>query len=231
MLMWRLGSSPEIKAYHEHDDVAFDNFKLRDEDTVQRLLSRSPFPFVVFKPLVETDRIRCFMSAFGPAKAIWVYRRAEDRANSSLAKFGPGSLKVFGRIARGGWPDTWGAQAMTDEDRKLIQSFDYTDMSAGEAAALFWYVRNQIFFREKLDTDKDVWLVSYEAFVSEPEADMRRLCRFLGCRYYPSMVRGIHARSIARQEAPRISERTREMCSILYERFDRVRANKENNVC
>src|SRR5205823_5162999 len=107
-------------------------------------------------------------------RAIWAYRGVDGRVRSALAKFGDANLRVLTEIASGRGRETWQAQRLSPESLELIGSFDWASMSAASAAALFWYVRNSLFFDLGLERRDDVLLSSYDALVSFPEAGTRR---------------------------------------------------------
>jgi hypothetical protein len=92
-------------------------------------------------------------------------------------------------------------------------------MSPESAAALFWYVRNALFFEQGLDGRDDVMLASYDAFLADPERHMRALAAFLDFPYRPELVEHMAPRSAPAPPLeidPAIRRRTDE----LQERLD-----------
>ena len=66
------------------------------------------------------------------------------------------------------------------------------------AQALWWYLRNQLYFDLGLDERADCYLLSYDRMVADPPNEMARLCQFLG------VDRDHRSTSpIARRHAPR----------------------------
>ena len=64
--------------------VGKDGIRLNPLPDVAAVLSRVPAPLVVMKPLVETQRVRTLLNYFPNAKALFMYRRYADVANSDL---------------------------------------------------------------------------------------------------------------------------------------------------
>lgn len=221
-----LGRSPEIRHYPEHDPAAFDDFMLRDDDTVARLIATCPFRYVVFKPLTDSHRVVELARRFS-GRTVWMYRRHEDRANSAVAKFGAHNLEVLSRIAVGEGMDAWQARGLSEENLALVREFDYGRMRPEDAAALMWYLRNDLFFQQGMAGDDAAWLVAYESFVHRPEQSMQSLCRFLGAAWRPALVKGVHRKSVARRESAVSNERIDELCNRMYERLEEVRQAKE----
>lgn len=215
-----LERSPEVWHYPEHDPYAFENYILRDNATIQSLVSNNPFKTLVFKPLTDSHRVNDLMSRFGEGMGIWMFRRYEDRANSAVVKFGAHNLEVLTDISNDKNLDIWQAQGLVEEDILLIKSFDYSDMNPGEAASLFWYLRNKLFFNQELNNDKRVMPVCYEELVNDPEGTMRKVCAHIGVQYRPYIISGIHARSLGKQQAPDIRSEITTLCDDMYARLD-----------
>ncbi|MEK8106130.1 hypothetical protein NKG94_14905 [Micromonospora sp. M12] len=69
----------------------------------------------------------------------------------------------------------------------LIRAHDPHRLDPHSGAALFWYVRNSLVFHLGLDRRADVLLCDYDALVTEPAAQVRRLCAFLDFPYHPRL--------------------------------------------
>jgi hypothetical protein len=181
---------------------------------------------VLFKPLCDSHRTNDLLDTLhfpSPPLAIWAYRDVDGRVRSAVAKFGDVNRRALTEIAESPGPvDRWEAGGLTDETRELIRSLDPASMSPESAAALFWYVRNSLFFQLGLDQRRDVLLTSYQEFLADPEASMRRLCRFLGLPYDDAFVRHVGAGSRRPGGGPsvEIDPRVRAMCDELKERLD-----------
>jgi hypothetical protein len=156
-------------------------------------------------------------------RAIWAYRGVDGRVRSALAKFGDTNLRVLAEIAAGGGVGMWQAERLSDENRELIGSFDWTSMSPTSAAALFWYVRNSLFFDLGLDRRDDVLLSSYDELVEQPEARTRALASFLGLQWHPDLAAHIDQRNVTRP-APLLDldPRVRSVCDDLEARLKEV---------
>ena len=68
-------------------------------------------------------------------------------------------------------------------------------VDAESAAALFWLVRNRLYFEQGLAERPDVHLVCYERVVADPEAEIDALARFLGVEDSPERYAHIDRRS------------------------------------
>ena len=223
MLVRGLEESPEVEVRNENDHTAFHRFRLRSDDVIRRLVTSSGHRYVLFKPLCDSHRTIELLDGLrtpSPGRAIWMYRAVDGRVRSAVAKFGPSNLLVLREIAAGRGLDRWQAQGLSDESLRLVRSFDYTGLSPEDGAALFWYVRNCLFFDLGLDRRDDVFLASYDALIADPDRVMRPLCTFLGFPYSPRLVAHIAERSSGRRSPLDLHPEIRARCEALGDRLD-----------
>lgn len=226
MLVRGLERSPRFEVHNENDRRAFDRFFLRPSPAIRSIVTRSHHDFVLFKPLCDSHRITHLLDDLGTptrGKAIWAYRGVDGRARSAVAKFGDTNLRILARIARGEGDRLWQAQSLSDASRDLIGSLDYERMTPESAAALFWFVRNSLYFELGLDRRDDVHLVSYDAMLATPAPTMRSLCSFLGFPFEDRLIG--HIRAHAPKAVPlAIDPAVRAACDGLQARLDEAAA-------
>jgi hypothetical protein len=226
MLVRGLERAPEFQVYNENNQAAFSRFRLRPDPVLRRLIDSSRHPYVLVKPLCDSHRTAELLDGLGtrhPGRALWVYRSPDGRTRSALAKFGDSNLVALREIATGGGWDRWEAQRLSQDSLDLLASFDWTTMSAASASALFWVVRNRLYFELGLDRRPDVLLVSYDAALRDPEAELRRISAFLGFPYRASLIEHIEPRPPATPGPLAIDDRVREYCEALAIRLDAAR--------
>jgi hypothetical protein len=223
MLVRGLERAPEFEVFNENHRAAFSRFRLRPDPVIRRLADGSRHPYVLFKPLCDAHRTAELLDALGtrqPGRALWVYRSMDGRARSALAKFGDANLQALREIAGGGGRHRWEAQALSPDSLDLVAGFDWTRMSAASAAALFWLVRNRLYFERGLDRRPDVLLVSYDAALADPASELRRICGFLGFPYRPELAAHIAPRPPATAGPLAVDARVRAGCEELAARLD-----------
>ena len=221
MIVRGLERAPEFEVYNENHRAAFWRFRLRPDPVIRRLVDDSRHPYVLFKPLCDAHRTPELLEGLGtrrPGRALWVYRSVDGRTRSAVAKFGDVNLRALRKIAAGD-RDAWQAQRLSPESLDLIASFDWTRMSATSAAALFWYVRNRLYFELGLDRRSDVLLVSYDAMLRDPAAEARRICAFLEFPYHPRLIAHVAPRAPATPGPLDIDPRVRARCEELAARL------------
>jgi hypothetical protein len=153
---------------------------------------------------------------------VWAYRNVDGRVRSAVRKFGNANLKALSGIAAGEGLDSWQAGGLSEDRLALIRRFDFDIMSPESAAALFWFLRNSLFFDLALHQRNDVALASYEETVSDPERAMRALCGFLDFPYRPSLISHIDARASGPEHPLDLDPEVRALCDDLEEQLART---------
>ena len=226
LLAHGLDEMPEFQVFNEGNTKAFDAYHLRSLPTVGQLVRQSGAKFVLFKPLCDSHRTPELLAHFAPqARAIWAYRNVDGRVRSAVAKFGESNLRVLRAFAAGEEQKPWNAwqvQGLSDESAGFIRSFDMNTLTAESGAALFWYVRNLLYFEMALDRRSDTVLVNYDEFLAEPERVARALCNFLDQPYRREMIAHLDPRRPVQRPPLPIDPRIRERCSDLKKRLDDV---------
>lgn len=226
MVVRGLESSPAVEVHNENDRAAFDRYELRDIATVRRIVQRSRARVVLFKPLCDSHRTVELLEDLGsamPPRAIWAFRSYEQRVRSALAKFGANNLQILADIAAGEGMHRWQARGISEDTMALIRSFDWTSMDPASAAALFWYVRNQLFFDQGLQHRPDVVAVSYDRLVTDPRLVLEPVVNVLGLRWDDRFIAHIDTRARTRTPQPLdIHARVRQVCDTLQARLEAV---------
>jgi hypothetical protein len=223
MLVRGLEQLPQVEVHNENDRRVFHRFRIKDEALV-RTCRQSRHAFILFKPLCDSHRTAELLqrAAPGRALAVWIYRDVDGRVRSSLAKFGASNRDALVAIAAGETA-AWQAGGLSTDDMELVRSLDPARLDAASASALFWYLRNKLYFSTGLHGRPDVHLTSYEAFLADPEQTTRDLCSFLGTPYVDRMT----AHMGPRQDGPRprleLDPRVRRLCDDLHERLESAR--------
>ena len=198
-----------------------DGERLRWKPTadVAAALAKLPFELVVTKPLVESHRATELLDSLPNSRAIWMFRHYLAVASSNLAKFGTANgHNDLAKLLAGG-PDEWRARC-SDEVRAQIASLVSKGVSDLDAAALFWWARNRLYFDQQLWQDSRVRLLRYESVVHDPAGCLAGLNDFLGI----SISAGPAERAVrqsAKQQA-QLQPAVEELCAELFDRFSGV---------
>lgn len=224
MVTHGLAYSPEFEIYNEGNRRAFSNYRLKSLDHVSVLIQRSRHPFVLFKPLNDTHRVLELLDDLSSSvrpKVLWVYREVTGRTKSAVAKFGDSNLRVLRRFAEDDGYVHWqlgGSEGLSDASRRIIQRYDVASLTPADGSALFWLIRNRLFFELGLDKRSDVMLVSYDRFISDPELTMNGVCRFLGLSFDAKYIDHVGVRR-TQSDGPKINDELLKECRDLEARL------------
>ena len=218
MVMDILERSFETDTYHERDPRAFDNYQMRDLDTIHRLVDASQAKYFIIKSLCESQRLKSLLDEFEPSKALWVVRNYDDAVNSMNISF-KGITERTKAIAVDRNSCGWRGQGMSDETHAIVRKYAHDNINDATAAALKWYYRNILFFEQDLDSDSRVKPISYEHLVTHPVEEMKAIFEFLGPEFHPRVVQWVSPRSIRLRPPPEIEPDVRELCDSLFQRF------------
>jgi hypothetical protein len=142
-------------------------------------MTQLPFELVVAKPLVESHRTIEILDSIPKAKAIWMLRHYLAVAKSDVARFGPeNGVRNLSRLVAGGTSD-WRANCSA-EVREQVTTLIKSDLSPLDAAAVFWWARNQLYFDQRLWEDDRVRVMRYESLIEAPSECLRGVGDFLG---------------------------------------------------
>ena len=213
---------PERSRLTSHDSQT--GIRLNSLDDVKAELGRDLAPLIVLKPLVETQNVLALLQYFDGAKALFLYRHYEDVVASDLKRFGleSGMRNLLPIIRNESW--NWRAEHVPEPVREIVARHFSETMQPYDAGALFWYVRNHLFFDLALFDYRSVWLCKYEALVREPMQVMRRIYYFGDVPFKLSarIVRNVHARSVGRGQGIRLSPEIRQICEELLQSLDEI---------
>jgi hypothetical protein len=214
--------SMDFDVYREISE-AMESFRIKDDAIIRNIIKSSRHGYVVFKPLTDSHRANEFLALTPDSYGIWMYRRANDRANSAVENTGSHNLDILRDLAIGRGMDRWQVQGLTAQNLRFVRSYSYENMSSHDAAALLWYLRNGLFFAQGLQQVANVLPLAYEDLVSDPKRIMRGLCRFIGARFADSMVTSVHTKSIGKRQ----SNLSKEIASLGEEMYQRLHEFQE----
>lgn len=223
MVCEAIGNSLHGWDYQESEaNIAFKDYQLRADWIVKSLIRMTPAPIVSFGNILDSQFADELLMRFDNAKSIWVYRRYEDAANSSVHKWGSHFKNDMVRWVARGRLDKLGnrGKRISPETIQLFKELYHDDMSNEDGACLYWYMRNQLYFELHLHENPNVLLVQYEDTVLNQEKAFQRIFDFLGFPYAPEIISNIFAGSVNKHPWPGIDPRIKEVCDALKIRLD-----------
>jgi hypothetical protein len=173
------------------------------------------------KPLVESHRADELLATVPHSRALWLVRDPADVARSNLRLFGDDNGIRNLECLLAARPGDWRGERVPERTREVVSKHYSASMDPMDAAALFWWARNSLFFALGLDRRADVMPIRYESLVARPAEAMNSIYHFAG-RPFPgeALVAGISTASVGRASADRLSKPVRALCLGLLESLD-----------
>jgi hypothetical protein len=223
MVCGAIGKSPHGWDYRESAfSVAFNSYYLRSDWIIESLIRLTPAPIISFGSILDSQFTDGLLSRFEGARAIWVYRRYEDVANSCARMQWGYRLKDYARWVARGELERLGArgEGIGADTVRLFGEVFREDLSNEESACLYWYMRNQLYFDLNLHMDPRVLVLQYEDAVLNKEKAFRRVFGFLGFPYHPAIIGDVFASSVSKNPRPDIDPTIQGVCDALQARLD-----------
>jgi len=215
----------DIKTYKESESIFFGegdkHLRLRNTQDVMGIVSKEKSNVIVAKPLLDSQLASDLLSDYDNSYGIWIYRHYKDVASSNLKRFGEGNGHKDMRYISEMIESDWRGERVSDTVRNVVAQLYSADRSNIDAAALFWYVRNSLYFDLALDKSDQVLLCNYEALVKKPAEVMSDMYRYLGLGKPPlSITKGIHSGSSGKGKTIALSEDVESLCEALLSRLN-----------
>ena len=197
--------------------------RLNSLDLIKKDLSKIRAPFIVIKPLVESQNTPKLLDYFNNSQAVWMYRNYKYVALSNIKQFGIQSGLSNLRPIINRETNNWRAEIVSEHVRETISRHFSEDMNPYDAAALFWFARNSLYFDLKLDENPRVMLCRYEDFVLEPEKHMRAIYQQIGQMYPATGIASIvHSNSIKKGKDIEFSPQVEQIVQDLQNKLEAV---------
>jgi len=218
----------EIDCFPESDRRAFHKARIRPANVIDRLIRDSDAACVIFKPICDSHRVLQLMAEHPPARALWVFRRWRDVVNSAVRMWAEHFKLVIGDLVERRRDWGWRHEGISPDCLEQVKRLYRPESTTDDCMALFWYLRNRIYFDQGLDQTPIVLPVRYESMVTEPVAEFGRICRFLNVPFQPQAVNSIHADSIGKNACSVTDPAIIALCDRIYEQLSQSWASRRN---
>jgi hypothetical protein len=192
----------------------------QEYSTVMGRIRRLPFEVVAAKPLVESASATELMDAAGAVKAVWMLRRYPEVAQSNVKRFGTENpyrdlQPILSRDAR-----DWRYRGVTEETWKTVTALADRTLTPFDAAALFWWTRNQLYFDRRLWEDDRIRILRYERACNQPEEVIRSLSDHIGVALpFGSIIPRVRAQPVP-SEIRELDPDVERLCRKLWDSFE-----------
>lgn len=192
----------------------------QDYSTVLGRIRRLPFEVVAAKPLVESASATALMDAGGAVKAVWMLRHYAGVARSNVSRFGVDNPYRDLQPIRSRDALDWRYKGMTEETWETVIALLNRRLTPLDAAALFWWTRNQLYFDQRLWEDDRIRILRYERACNQPDEVIRSLSSHIGLE----LPRGSIAPRVRAQPFPpetkELHPDVERLCRKLWDSFE-----------
>lgn len=197
------------------------DLRLLPLDEVDQQVAGLRSQLIVLKPIVESQRAPELLARLQRSRILWMFRDYRDVAASSLRAFGVDNGIRDLELLLTNDPPNWRGELVPDDTRSALDRFVGPHMSPYDAAALFWWARNMLFFQLDLAGRPDVRLCSYDMLINEPVNVLRDVYEFLGISFPGERLgRSVSTRALGRGGGLNLSPPVEDLCRRLYERLN-----------
>ena len=197
------------------------HIRLNPLHVVRAQIDHTRPPLVVLKPLVESQNAVKLLKYFKNSKALWVYRHYRDVAISNLEKWGSHNGINNLRPVVQAQTDNWRAEHVSEYSRTIVAKYFSDEMNPYDAAALFWFIRNRLFFEMHLEKNRNVLSCKYEDLIDNPARIIRNIYKFVGYNYPADKIpMKIYADSKGRGRNIQLSPEIDTLCNDMLAKLD-----------
>ncbi|WP_017733573.1 sulfotransferase family protein [Nafulsella turpanensis] len=195
--------------------------RLNPLNQVKREIDKDTPPLVVMKPLVETQNLKELLQYFPSSKVLWMFRHFKDVAASNLVNFGKSNgIDDLRPIAQRD-PHNWRSEGATDHVTEVVQKYFSENMDEMDAAALFWYARNSLFFDLNLGVNPRVMMCRYEDLVREPAESMKEIYAFADAQYPGEQITdSVSTSSVGKGKHVELNPEIEVLCNQMLKRLE-----------
>lgn len=207
----KLSQPTDALLINEDNPAGFENWRLKDLETLKALVQGSFAKVVLFKPIVETYRIRELLGAFPDSRSIFITRGYSDTVNSIVSFFGEGTRRAVRKWIETDFSvvRTW---SVPESVIRASEEVYHDKLTLEDAAGIYWFVYNSSYHALGLDQDPRVGLFRYEDLINRPENTLKAACGHLGLPFHPGMPSGIFPSSVGKRAAPELADEIKARC-------------------
>ena len=222
MLMRILEKDFRVDSYEESSCLFHpDSLRLKSMEYVLNIVRGKRAPLSTIKPLLDSQNIGRILDRYENSYGLWIYRHYKDVANSSVSHFGKDTgisdVSAVADQSKGNWR----AENTSKQTLDILSGLFSPSMEPHDAAALFWYCRNILFFEQGLDKDRRVILCNYEDIVGRPAETIASIYKFLDERFPGKrLVSGVHGGALKNGRLLKLSPDVETLCHDLWKRLD-----------
>lgn len=152
--------------------------RLVEDSEVEALVKKQNSPWVLLKPLHDSQRAAELLDRFDNSRGIWIFRHYDSVVQSHLGYYQHDPLDYLQPLRRmdiNSWMLCGLEYQSLEEIRNLL---NIADSSIPDLYAIFWYARNSLLFQQL--KRPNLLVMSYESLIATPHQCLQALSNHLG---------------------------------------------------
>lgn len=205
-----------------HQEAGEHYLRLMDDDHLEILVRSQRSPWVLLKPLHDSQQAARLLTRFERSRGIWIYRHYQPVIQSHLRYYKHDALHYLAPL-RTLDQSSWILQGLGKEVLQRIQELVVHARDRSEDLyAVFWYVRNAQLFAQL--GEMRMLVLSYEELVLEPSKCLRLLSEHLGIELSTAAAAVPHQSSLQPKETISLHPIIQEACDQMHEKLHALSA-------
>ena len=160
------------------------------------------------------------MGAAGAVKAVWMLRHYRGVARSNVSRFGMDNPYRDLQPIRSRDALDWRYRGATEETWETVTALLNRRLTPFDAAALFWWTRNQLYFDQRLWEDDRIRILRYERACNQPDEVIRSLSAHIGVALPLGSIASRVRAQPSRPETRDLDPDVERLCRKLWDSFE-----------
>ncbi len=208
-----------------HQEKGGRYLRLVDDSQVEALVKAQRSPWVLLKPLHDSQRAVELLERFQSSRGIWIFRHYDSVVQSHLGYYQHDPmdyLQPLRQVDIHSWMLSGLEQRSMERVRELLEM---ANSSIPDLYAVFWYARNALLFQHLKRAS--LLVVSYENLVADPHRGLQSFSKYLGLEL---STKALLVPMQRRPSAPVLSKLTPEVehaCNLMLQKLSSLSNQSE----
>ena len=199
--------------------------RLLEDDQVEALVYSQKSPWVLLKPLHDSQRAAELLGRFKDSRGIWIFRHYDSVVQSHLGYYHHDPMEYLQPLRQMDL-SSWMLSGLENQNLERVRALvELADESIPDLYAVFWYARNVLLFQHLQRAN--LLVVSYESLVATPHQCLQAFNKHLGV--------GLSTKALLvpmqrRPNAPALSKLTPEVehaCNLMLQKLSSLSNQSE----
>lgn len=200
-----------------HQEAGERYLRLINDEQVEALVRSQRSPWVLLKPLHDSQQAAKLLKRFDNSRGIWIYRHYLSVIQSHLRYYKHDTVHYLAPL-RGLDESSWILQGLgkdvIDEIRQLVS---LAENHPQDLYAVFWYARNAHLFEQFKKSE--ILVLSYEELVLEPAKCLQVLSKHLDIELSTAAAAVPHQSSLHPKQTSFLHPLVKESCDQMHEKL------------